>query len=84
MINVDTGVIDLVSNVPGQNNRVDTNGGYVLGKAVFSPFGNHIIYTAWDVGEGGNMPRRLGSIYCFQRASQSCAPPVTKLAQHLY
>ena len=48
MINVDTGAIVLVvsNGVPGKNNRVDTNGGGdVLGKAVFNPFGNHIIYT---------------------------------------
>ena len=76
MINVDTGAIGVVSNVPGQNNRV-------LGQAIFSLFGNHIIYTAWDAGKGGNMPRRLGSIYFFQRASQICTSLVTKLAQHL-
>lgn len=29
------------------------------------------------------MPRRLGSIYCFQRASQICASPVTKLVKYL-
>ena len=83
IVNVDSGNVGLVSNAPGESTSTTTNGGYVLGQAIFSPCGKNIVYTAWDAGEGGSMPRRLGSIYCFQRASQIFTSPVTKLMENL-
>ena len=55
----------MVPNVPGlnaMNHDSSTLGGYSLGQAVFSPDGKSIVYTAWDAGAGGNMPKRLGSM----------------------
>jgi hypothetical protein len=70
VLHVDTGNVAMVPNVPGRkddddngnDSDVGTLGGYSLGQAVFSPDGNSIVYTAWDAGAGGNMPKRLGSM----------------------
>ena len=68
VVNVETGNIGKVENVPGAKNKdLSSLNGYTLGQAIFSPDGKSIVYTAWDGGDGGQMPRRLGSIYCYQR-----------------
>ena len=61
-VNVDTGNVAMVKNVPGADEMDETGGGYTLGHAMFSPTGGHIVYVAWDAGSGGNMPKRLGSM----------------------
>ena len=65
ILQIETGKIAMVPNVPGlnaMNHDSSTLGGYSLGQAVFSPDGKSIVYTAWDAGAGGNMPKRLGSM----------------------
>lgn len=71
-VSIDTGKVKQLKNVPGfdektkgENNNMDT---FTLGQPVFSPCGESIVYTAWDAGAGGKMPRKLGSIYCYQRS----------------
>ncbi len=85
-VNVETGNIGVVKNVPGSsllNNPKSMDGGYVLGQPVFSPCGNCVVYTGWDAGEGGEMPRRLGAIYCFHRPCKIYSSPVTNLLHTL-
>lgn len=85
-VNVDTGNIGIVDNVPGsslRNDTTSTDGGYVLGQAIFSPCGKSVVYTGWDAGEGGEMPRRLGAIYCFQRPCKIYSSPVSGLLNQL-
>ena len=81
-LNVETGEIGAIENVPGSSVTKDissTEGGYVLGQPVFSPCGKAVLYTGWDAGAGGEMPRRLGAIYCFQRPCKIYSSPVTEL-----
>ena len=85
-LNVDTGKIGLLDNAPGSSKLKDittTEGGYVLGQPVFSPCGKSVVYTGWDAGEGGEMPRRLGAIYCFQRPCKIYSSPVNELLEQL-
>ena len=82
IVDVNTGNIGKVENCPGVSSE-STLGSYALGQPVFSPEGNHIVYTAWDAGAGGNMPRRLGLIYCQQRPSQIYTSPVSTLLASL-
>lgn len=82
-VNVETGKIGAIKNTPLMNDVTTTNGGYVLGQAQFSPCGNSIVYTGWDAGGGGEMPRRLGAIYCFQRPCKIYSSPVNKLLRQL-
>mmetsp|Transcript_20005 Transcript_20005/g.41316 ORF Transcript_20005/g.41316 Transcript_20005/m.41316 type:complete len:860 (-) Transcript_20005:54-2633(-) len=85
-VNVETGKIGAVKNVPGSsllNNPKSMDGGYVLGQPVFSPCGKCIVYTGWDAGGGGEMPRRLGAIYCFHRPCKIYSSPVSKLLSRL-
>jgi len=84
-LNVETGKIGMVENVPGFKSRDDasTLGGYVLGQPVFSPCGTSVVYTGWDAGEGGEMPRRLGAIYCFHRPCKIYSSPVSELLNQL-
>jgi len=73
VVNIGTGQIGKVENVPGGNGNgngassASTSGGFTLGQASFSPDGKYVVYTSWDAGGGGNMPKRLGSVYCYQR-----------------
>ena len=80
--NVDTGKIARVVNVPGFM-TLSREGGYVLGQPIFSPCGTSVLYTGWDAGGGGEMPRRLGAIYCFQRPCKIYSSPVTELLRRL-
>ena len=83
VLQVDTGKCALVENVPGGDELSSTDGGYSLGQPTFSPDGNHIVYTAWDAGAGGNMSKRLGSIYCYQRHCAIYSSPIHNLLKGL-
>ena len=82
-VNVETGKMSAIQNAPRSTDATSTDGGYVLGQAQFSPCGKSVVYTGWDAGGGGEMPRRLGAIYCFQRPCKIYSSPVTKLLQRL-
>lgn len=82
ILQIQTGMVAEVKNVPGYTEKT-TNNGFVLGQAIFSPSGNHIVYTGWDAGGGGNMPRRLGSVYCYQRHCAIYSSPVSRLMEKL-
>lgn len=83
-LDVETGKVGAVENVPGGGVARDTSeGGYVLGQPVFSPCGKTVVYTGWDAGGGGEMPRRLGAIYCFHRPCKLYASPVGELLRRL-
>ena len=84
-LNVDTGKIDAIENVPSSVNEASqtTDGSYVLGQPIFSPCGQAVVYTGWDAGEGGEMPRRLGAIYCYHRPCQIYSSPVSQLLKKL-
>jgi len=85
-LNVETGKVGAIENVPGPPMTKDissTEGGYVLGQPVFSPCGQAVVYTGWDAGAGGEMPRRLGAIYCFQRPCKIYSSPVVELLGQL-
>ena len=81
-IDVNTGRVGRVTNVPGYT-QYSIDGGYVLGRPIFAPCGSSIVYAAWDAGAGGNMPRRLGAIYCFHRACKLYSSSVTRLLHQL-
>jgi acylaminoacyl-peptidase len=83
-VNVETGNVGRVENVPGQEDAKASNiGGYTLGQPVFSPKGESVVYTGWDAGGGSAMPRRLGLIYCQQRPSQLYSSSIAKLLERL-
>jgi len=85
-LNVETGKIGVIENAPGSSMTKDTSsteGGYVLGQPIFSPCGKSVVYTGWDAGAGGEMPRRLGAIYCFQRPCKIYSSPVSELLGQL-
>jgi len=82
-LNVDTGKIGKVENVPKSADDSTTLGGYVLGQPLFSPCGTSVVYTGWNAGEKGEMPRRLGAIYCFQRPCKIYASSVSELLNTL-
>ena len=85
-LNVETGKIGVIENVPGSSVFRDVtskDGGYVLGQPIFSPCGTSVVYTGWDAGAGGEMARRLGAIYCFQRPSKIYSSPVNELLKQL-
>lgn len=69
VVHIETGKVGRVENVPGGIGSASgsTIGGFTLGQVSFSPDGQYVVYTSWDAGGGGNMPKRLGSIYCYQR-----------------
>lgn len=83
VVNVKTGRVARVENVPGGIDETTTHGGFTLGQASFSPCGTHVVYTAWDAGGGSQMPRRLGMINCLQRPSKIYASPVNNLMECL-
>jgi acylaminoacyl-peptidase len=83
LVNVVTGKVGKVTNVPGASS-VTTENGFTLGQPIFHPVDSQsIIYTAWDAGGGGEMPRRLGLIYCQQRPCQIYHSSVSKLLENL-
>ena len=82
-INANTGNVGRITNVPGGTTEESTEGGYLLGQPGFSPDGRSIVYVGWDAGGGGSMPRRLGSIYCYQRPAKLYSSPVTNLLRRL-
>ena len=85
-LNVETGKIGVIENAPGSSMTKDTSsteGGYVLGQPIFSPCGKAVVYTGWDAGAGGEMPRRLGAIYCFQRPCKIYSSSVSELLGQL-
>ena len=75
LISTETGRVASVDNTPGE--------GYALGQPVFAPCGNSIVYTCWDAGAGGRMPRKLGSVYCYHRPSQLYSSSVEVLLRNL-
>eukprot|EP00563_Minutocellus_polymorphus_P011720 CAMPEP_0181066770 /NCGR_PEP_ID=MMETSP1070-20121207/25516_1 /TAXON_ID=265543 /ORGANISM="Minutocellus polymorphus, Strain NH13" /LENGTH=807 /DNA_ID=CAMNT_0023147383 /DNA_START=47 /DNA_END=2470 /DNA_ORIENTATION=- len=91
--NVETGKVDIISNVPGGVLEENSEGGYTLGQPVFTPCGKSVVYVGscgksvvyvgWDAGGGGSMPRRLGSIYCYQRPAKLYSSSVTQLLERL-
>lgn len=84
LLNIKSGAIAKIENVPTEkSNEESTLDGYCLGQASFSPCGTHVVYTAWDAGAGGEMPRRLGMIYCYNRPSKIYASPIKKLMVNL-
>jgi len=91
-LDVETGNIGRVENVPGQPKTENsmsngkpftTDGGFTLGQPVWSPDGKSVVYVGWDAGGGDGMPRRLGLIYCQQRPSKIYQSPVVKLLNKL-
>jgi len=70
VVNVEIEDIQRVTNVPGEESRDTSEGGFTLGQAVWSPSGSSIVYVGWDAGGGAHMPRRLGMIYCQNRPSK--------------
>ena len=64
--------------IPARTNQ----GGYSLGQPIFDG-PQSIVYTAWDAGGGGEMPRRLGLVYCRQRPCQLYRSNVQELLQKL-
>lgn len=84
-LNVETGKIGAIDNVPGFIAKGSNcmEGGYVLGQPIFSPCGTSVVYTGWDAGAGGDMPRRLGAIYCFHRPCKIYSSNVIELLNQL-
>ena len=82
-VNVETGKVGVISNVPGGVLKGSSDCGYTLGQPIFSPCGTSVVYVGWDAGGGGSMPRRLGSIYCYQRPAKLYSSSVTHLLERL-
>lgn len=79
-----TGRVAKIKNVPGYLiTSHTTDGGWTLGQALFSPCGTHVVYTGWDAGGGGEMPRRLGMIHCLNRPCKIYASPIGRLMDSL-
>jgi acylaminoacyl-peptidase len=89
-VNATTGKVGRVENVP------ELDGDVALGQAVFRPASSNqngddddrddhpmIVYTGWDAGGGGEMPRRLGLAYCQQRPSKLYKSSVVELLRSL-
>jgi acylaminoacyl-peptidase len=88
ILNVDTGKIGSVENVPGTScdDKSSTLDGVTLGQAVWHPSIEQaatIAYTGWDAGALGHMPRRLGMIFCRNRASKIYTSSVEHLLKGL-
>ena len=87
LVNVTTGRIGKVENVPGIDPNDDDDSpslrSYSLGQPVFSPDGHSLVYTAWDAGGGSDMPKRLGLIYCQQRPCKIYASNISNLLEHI-
>jgi len=82
LVNVETGRIQKVHNVPGMfSEQGDSSslGSYSIGQPIFSPDGKSLVYTAWDAGGGPDMAKRLGMVYCQQRACKIYASSITSV-----
>ena len=83
LVNIKTGIVAKVDNVPDSENSASSSlGGYTLSQCIFSPDGESLLYTAWDAGAGGDMPKRLGLIYCQQRPSKIYASSIQQLLKY--
>jgi acylaminoacyl-peptidase len=81
---VKTGRVAKIENIPGQNLPAgNTEAGWTLGQAIFSPCGQTVVYTSWDAGGGGEMPRRLGMVYCMNRPCKIYSSPIGCLVESL-
>jgi acylaminoacyl-peptidase len=85
VVHVSTGRVARVENVPGRQNKSSDGllGSFAVGQVVFAPDGQSVVYTAWDAGGGGFMPRRLGLVYCQQRPRQLYQSSIVKLLERL-
>lgn len=89
LVNIETGRISKVENVPGMPNNNDDDGdpsslgSYSLGQAIFAPDGMSLVYTGWDAGGGSDMPKRLGLIYCQQRACKLYTSSIAKELENI-
>ena len=85
LVNVDTGRIAKVQNVPGIPEEDDDDPSslrsYSLGQPIFAPDGKSLVYTSWDAGGGPDMPKRLGLIYCQQRACKLYTSSIGELLE---
>ena len=78
-LSLHTGKVGMVENCPGVITEHHTNKSFTFGQPMFSPCGDFCVYTAWDAGEDGYMPKRLGSIYCSQRPSSIYCSSIRRL-----
>ncbi|KAL3932382.1 MAG: hypothetical protein SGBAC_010873 [Bacillariaceae sp.] len=89
ILHFDSGKIERVVNVPGdttiskKGTSTTSIGGVTLGQPVWHPTLPKIAYTGWDAGGLGEMPKRLGMVYCRNRPSAIYTSDVTKLLQRL-
>jgi acylaminoacyl-peptidase len=83
VLNLNTGKVDRVVNVPGTFDKSSSLNGVTLGQPVWHPNQPKIAYTGWDAGELGEMPRRLGMIFCRNRASQIYVSDISHLLTRL-
>ncbi|KAG7366455.1 peptidase S9 prolyl oligopeptidase family protein [Nitzschia inconspicua] len=81
IMNLLSGKIGQIQNVPNCFSPSYDNGSesVTLGQAVWHPSGYKVAFTAWNAG----LPRRLGMIYCRNRASKIYETSVRKLLQSL-
>ena len=85
LVNVETGRIAKVENMPGTGSDEASSslGSYSVGQPVFSPDGRSLVYTGWDAGGGLDMPKRLGLIYCQQRACKLYSSSIADLLKSI-
>ena len=79
IINVTTSKMERILNVPTKYDKTSTSDGLVLGQPTWHPYEQKVTYTAWDAGQLGTMPRRLGMIFCRNRPSQIYVSAVKNL-----
>lgn len=87
ILNLDTGRIGRIQNVPkrfSEEQQVDGDDSHndesvTLGQAVWHSSGDKVAFTAWNAG----LPKRLGMIYCRNRASRIFEASVQNLRQSL-
>ena len=83
LLHVGSAKVERVTNVPGTYESCNSLGGVTLGQAVFHPSGESIAYTGWDAGELGDMPRRLGFLFCRNRPSNVYTSSISELKKWL-
>ena len=76
VLNLSTGRLGRVQNVP---ETFDQNESITLGQAVWHPNGSKIAFTGWSAGQ----PKRLGMVYCRNRASKIYETEVGLLLEDL-
>ena len=72
VLNLSTGRVGRVRNVPDEES-------VALGQAVWHPKGSKIAFTGWEADQ----PKRLGMVYCRNRASKIYESKVDNLLQEL-